>query len=54
MTAHARLEDEQDCLRAGMDGFFSKPIRFGELIEGLERSSKAERPRPEALRNSSP
>jgi hypothetical protein len=25
-----------------MDGFFSKPIRIGELIEGVEGSSRAE------------
>ena len=42
MTAHARQEDEQECREAGMDGFFSKPIRIGELIEGVEGSSRAE------------
>ncbi|MCW5317725.1 response regulator [Nostoc sp. KVJ3] len=32
MTAHARLEDRQECLRVGMDDYISKPIR----IEAME------------------
>ncbi|MBW4699129.1 MAG: response regulator [Aphanocapsa lilacina HA4352-LM1] len=37
LTAGATLQDEQACLRAGMDGFISKPIRIGELRRALER-----------------
>jgi CheY-like chemotaxis protein len=42
MTAHARQEDEQECREAGMDGFFSKPVRMDELIEVVEGTSGAE------------
>jgi PAS domain S-box-containing protein len=36
MTAHARPEDREECLAAGMDGFLIKPLRmeeFNKLIE---------------------
>jgi len=36
MTAHARAEDRQDCLSAGMDDFVSKPISLEVLRQSLE------------------
>ena len=36
MTAHAMAGDRERCLRAGMDGYLSKPIRIQELVEALE------------------
>jgi signal transduction histidine kinase/CheY-like chemotaxis protein len=37
MTAHAMEGDEARCLRAGMDGYLSKPIQPDELFEIVER-----------------
>jgi two-component system sensor histidine kinase/response regulator len=36
MTAHARPEDHEKCLAAGMEGYLSKPIRRPELLEVVE------------------
>ena len=36
LTAHARDEERQECLKAGMDGFLSKPIQLDELNAVLE------------------
>jgi CheY-like chemotaxis protein len=36
-TAHATVADRERCLRAGMDGYLSKPIRPTELLEAIER-----------------
>ena len=36
MTAHAMTGDRQRFLKAGMDGYVSKPIHSGELLEAIE------------------
>src|SRR5262249_33233747 len=36
MTAHAMAGDRERCLKAGMDGYLSKPINIQELVEALE------------------
>ena len=35
-TAHATIADRERCLRAGMDGYLTKPIRPTELLEAVE------------------
>jgi two-component system, sensor histidine kinase len=37
LTAHASDEDRERCLRGGMDGYTTKPIRERELLEAIER-----------------
>ncbi len=36
MTAHAMKGDREHCLRAGMDGYVSKPINREELFKAIE------------------
>jgi CheY-like chemotaxis protein len=36
LTAHARREDREECMAAGMDGFMTKPIRMAELRSLIE------------------
>ena len=33
MTAHARKEDEEDCLASGMDAYITKPIDFKKCLQ---------------------
>lgn len=40
MTAHARREDRQKCLQAGMDGYIAKPIDAKQLLKVIESSSR--------------
>jgi len=37
ITAYALEGDQEKCLQAGMDGYISKPVQIGELIEALSR-----------------
>jgi CheY-like chemotaxis protein len=43
LTAHARPEDRDRCLAAGMDGYVSKPIRRGVLFSTIAASLPEER-----------
>ena len=36
MTAHAMASDRETCLKAGMDGYVSKPIRLEELLAAID------------------
>jgi signal transduction histidine kinase/ActR/RegA family two-component response regulator len=41
LTAHARQEVQEECLAAGMDAVFTKPVRMQELLSALEGYSPA-------------
>jgi CheY-like chemotaxis protein len=41
MTANAMQGDREECLKAGMDDYVSKPIRLEDLQSALERASHA-------------
>ena len=41
VTAYAMKGDQEMCMEAGMDAYISKPIRASELLDMVERVSKA-------------
>jgi signal transduction histidine kinase/DNA-binding response OmpR family regulator len=51
LTAHAMRADQERCLRAGMDGYLSKPIHPSELDAILETYVARQRAKPYAPEN---
>ncbi len=43
ITANATKKDRQQCMDAGMDDYLSKPVRFDDLVEALQRSRSREK-----------
>jgi CheY-like chemotaxis protein len=41
LTASATTEVREACLRAGMDGYLSKPVRIDELREAIDAVTSA-------------
>jgi len=46
LTAHAMTGYREQCLRAGMDGYISKPIDLAELADAIERAGAPADQRP--------
>jgi CheY-like chemotaxis protein len=45
MTANAMQDDKEQCIRAGMDEYISKPINLDELVNALIRASESFKPK---------
>jgi signal transduction histidine kinase/DNA-binding response OmpR family regulator len=49
VTAHAMKGDAEACLQAGMDGYVTKPIRYGDLEAAINSATRmTPPPRPES------
>jgi CheY-like chemotaxis protein len=48
MTASVLLEDKQECVRAGMNGYLPKPVRVDDLAASMATLTAAAPPPPEA------
>ena len=51
MTANAMKSDYQNCIRAGMDDYISKPFKTDDLLEIIGKWLKKERSRDRHRRN---
>jgi PAS domain S-box-containing protein len=45
LTANALSTDREECLRAGMDGYLSKPVKSDELLDVMQRFLRSARGR---------
>ena len=45
MTANAMQDDKDQCIKAGMDEYISKPINLDELVNALIRASESFKPK---------
>ncbi len=49
MTARAMKGDREECLKAGMDGYLSKPIQSGQLYEAVAAIASGAPPMPRSV-----